>query len=475
MVSWIVIGCIFFIVFVFIIVDVVVISKKPYNLVSLIGMATYIFTFFIFSKNPKKVQWRAVAWGLGLQFIFALFILRWDKGFAAFTWLGDRVAEFLLFTDAGSRFIFGNGFEEHFFAFKILPTVIFFSTMISILYYLGAMQVLIRNIAWVMQSVMGTTAGESLNAAANIFIGQTEAPLVIRPIISDMTKSELHAVMTGGFATIAGGVLASYIHFGVPANHLISASVMSAPAALAMAKLLYPECEKSKTTVSDLQTLQKSPERNVIEAASAGASASIKLVANMAANLIAFIALLEFMNTLLSWFGERAGVEGFTFQFICSYVLWPTAFIMGTERADCFKVARMIGIKTFFNEYLAYEDLGSLVKNKDLFNAHLHSSGNWTFSKDDIILFNSGQNDTHPGETVILDGGILSDRSIAIATYALCGFANIGSIGIQLGGLGAMAPHRKSDLASVAVRAMIAGNVACFMTACIAGLLYQGE
>ncbi|XP_013421719.1 solute carrier family 28 member 3 [Lingula anatina] len=457
---------------VYLVVEVAI--PNPYNLVSAAGILVYVLLMFVFSHNPARVKWRPVIWGLSLQFIIALLILRTSWGFEAFKWLGDRVTEFLANSDAGAAFVFGSDtYMHHFFAFKVLSVVVFFSTAISVLYYLGVMQVVIRKVAWVMQVSMGTTAGESLNAAGNIFIGQTEAPLMIRPLLPNMTNSEIHAVMTGGFATIAGSVLAAYIIFGVPANHLLSASVMSAPAALAMAKLFYPETKKSKTTSKDIQVMETLKERNIIEAASSGASSSIKLVANIAANLIAFLALLEFVNATLKWCGHRVGLEPplypeLTFQLICSYVLWPFAFVMGTDAVDCRKVAELIGIKTFLNEFVAYDALGKLINNRDILQSY--TKQNFTEGPQYIfdVIFLPATNQT-------LVGGVLTPRSEVIATYALCGFANLASIGVQLGGLGAMAPSRKRDLAKVVVRAMIAGNVACFLTACIAGLLYTGE
>lgn len=470
-ISWVVVIIIIVGFIVFVVVDVIVISDEPYNLVSGAGIIVYIIVMFTFSYSPAHVNWRTVLWGLGLQFVFALFILRWDRGYDAFSWLGDRIKEFLAHADAGSKFLFGDGYEEHFFAFKVLPVVIFFSSFVSIMYYLEWMQALIRVIAAGMQYTMCTTAAESLNAAGNIFIGQSEAPLMIRPMIKDMTRSELHAVMTGGFATIAGSVMAAYILFGVPANHLLSASVMSAPAALAMAKLFYPETEKSKTTAKDVKSMEKSPERNIIDAASAGASQSIALVANIAANLIAFIALLHFLDATLTWFGNRVGWEEFTFAFICSYVLYPFAFVMGAEQDDCRPVAKLLGYKTFINEFFAYNEMKTYLDNKKLLMGLTTSNNTWWHVPDsrDIVITNG----TEP--FVLLGEGVLSERSEVITTYALCGFANIGSIGIMIGALSAMAPSRKADIATIAIRAMIAGNVACFLTACIAGLLFQGS
>jgi pyrimidine nucleoside transport protein len=323
-----------------------------------------------------------------------------------------------------------------------------------------------------MQITMQTTAGESMTAASNIFIGQTEAPLLIRPLLPDMTKSEIHAVMTGGYATIAGGVMAAYILFGVPANHLLSASVMSAPAALAVSKLFHPETEKSRTTAGDVKKLSTGTEVNVIEAAANGASNAVALVGNIAANLIAFLALLEFINATLTWFGQRVGIQRLTFQMICSYVLWPFALVMGVDVDDCRKVAQLIGTKTFLNEFVAYQELGGLIDNRKSFDNHVANNGTWFWSGDDVILTSLlGGADNG---TTVLDNGVISDRSVLISTYALCGFSNFGSIGIQIGSMSAIAPSRRTDISTVAVRAMIAGNVACFLTACIAGLFFQG-
>lgn len=448
--------------------------KTPSNLISLSGMVFFILFFYVFSYNPARVNWRPVFWGLILQFYFALAILRWDPGYRAFRWLGDRVSEFLAYTDEGSKFVFGDVYQEHFFAFKVLTVIVFFSSFISVLYYLGVMQFLIRNIARFMAAVMGTSPAESLNAAGNIFIGQSEAPLLIRPFISKMTRSELHAICTGGFATIAGSVMAAYILYKVPANHLLSASVMSAPAALAMSKLFYPETRKSKTG-KEVYNLASGQERNIIEAASKGASQSISLIANIAVNLIAFIALIEFLNQTLIWFGNRIGLEKpgdeLSFQFLCSYVFYPVAFLMGVAEEDCFEVAKLIGDKTFINEFYAYTRLSVYIKNREnltwyelLPTQNSSFTGDWHFSGNDIMYKDFNHT---------LVGGVLQDRSVVISTYALCGFSNISSIGIMLGALGAMAPRRQTALAQVVVRAMIAGNVACFMTACIAGLLYE--
>ncbi|XP_061179507.1 solute carrier family 28 member 3-like [Saccostrea echinata] len=425
-----------------------------------------------------NVNWRPVFWGTIIQFYFALAILQWSVGYEAFKWLGDRVTEFLAYTDKGAAFVFGDKFQDHFFAFKVLPVTVFFSSFVSVCYYLGIMQFIIRNLSRFISNVMGTSPAESLNAAGNIFVGQSEAPLMIRPFLAKLTKSELHAVCTGGFATVAGSTMGGYIAYNVPANHLLSASVMSAPAALAMAKLFYPETRKTKTG-SEVYNIPSGQERNVIEAAAKGASQSIKLVANIAVNLVAFIALVEFLNQTLIWFGNRAGMEKphkeLTFQLICSYIFYPLAFLMGvdTQNNNIFKVAELIGYKTFVNEFYAYGKLSVYIHNRENLTWYENLpkndstfTGRWHYSGDDIVY----EDFDH-----ILEKGLLTERSVVITTYALCGFANIASIGIMLGALGAMAPNQRSALAQVVVRAMIAGTVACFMTASIAGLLYVPE
>ncbi|XP_064648103.1 solute carrier family 28 member 3-like [Lineus longissimus] len=410
---------------------------NPRNLVSLAGFAFFIGFLFIFSAHPSKVRWRPVVWGLSIQFLLAIFILRTTAGYATFKFLGDEIQKFLSYTDFGSKFVFGKKYTDHFFAFVVLPVVVFFSCVISTLYHLGIMQAVIGKIAWIMQITMGTAPTESLTAAGNIFVGQTEAPILVRPFIRDMTLSELHAMMTGGFATIAGGVLAAYIMFGVPAEHLLCASVMNAPVALAVSKLFYPETRRSKFQgKSDVSLGEMEKQGNILEAAAAGASSSIKLVANIAANLIAFLALLAFVNATLSWFGSMVGYSELSFQLICSYIFRPVAFLMGVEWEDTGIMGELLGTKLFLNEFVAYEELGKYIKNR--------------------------QECKYPQ---------LSVRTEIIATYALCGFANLSSIGIQLGGIGPMAPERKGDLAKLAVRALTAGFIVCLITASVAGAL----
>lgn len=449
---------------VYIILDIAI--DHPQNMISVAGLVLYILIFYVTSVNPARVNWHTVFWGIALQYVFALMILRTQWGYDIFKWLGDRVTEFLEYVMAGVLFLFGDTWYQHFFAFKVLSIVVFFFTFINIMYYLGVMQAIIKVLGQFLAFCMGTTPAESINAAANIFVSMTESPLMIRPFLKDMTHSELHAVMTGGFATIAGSVLGAYISFGVPANHLLSASVMSAPAALAISKLSYPETEKTKAKKDDFAKMEKSPEHNIIEAASNGASSSIKIIGAIAVNVLAFLSLLAFLNATLTWFGDRVGIEGLTFQYICSYVLYPVSYFMGVEPGDCRKVAELVGVKTFTNEFIAYGDLKVLIQNrKDLGNyTDFFNTSEWFWKDENVVLNITGE---------VLKGGFISEKSEIIATYALCGFANFGSIGITLGGLGALAPTRKSELSQMVVRAMICGNVACFLTACIAGLLYK--
>uniref|UniRef100_T1J7U7 BHLH domain-containing protein n=1 Tax=Strigamia maritima TaxID=126957 RepID=T1J7U7_STRMM len=420
---------------------------------------------FCLSGGKKSIRIRHVTWGIALQYIFALLILRWSIGKAIFVCLGSKINDFFAFTDYGSRLVFGylatgkffNGtaYVTHLvagnstigndvtavnmimpvqmaiFAFKILPVICFFSFCISVLYYYGIVQWLVIQVGWLLHKTIGTTAAESMNAAANIFIGQTEAPLIIKPYLPKMTKSELHAIMTGGFATIAGAVMAAYISFGINASHLLSASVMSAPAALAYSKLFYPETEVSVTNFTNIK-IEKSKERNALEAASVGVTASVALMANIAANLIAFTAFIYFADGVVIWFGSQVGWNFLSLTYIMSKIFMPLAFLMGVQWDECEAVGELIGMKTIVNEFLAYERLSEIKHT-------------------------------------------LSPRTEAIATYALCGFSNFASIGIQLACLGAMAPEKIKDLAQVAVRAMISGSAACFLTACIAGALMTDD
>ncbi|NP_004203.2 sodium/nucleoside cotransporter 2 [Homo sapiens] len=419
-------------------------AQRPEQLIPFAGICMFILILFACSKHHSAVSWRTVFSGLGLQFVFGILVIRTDLGYTVFQWLGEQVQIFLNYTVAGSSFVFGDTLVKDVFAFQALPIIIFFGCVVSILYYLGLVQWVVQKVAWFLQITMGTTATETLAVAGNIFVGMTEAPLLIRPYLGDMTLSEIHAVMTGGFATISGTVLGAFIAFGVDASSLISASVMAAPCALASSKLAYPEVEESKFKSEEGVKLPRGKERNVLEAASNGAVDAIGLATNVAANLIAFLAVLAFINAALSWLGELVDIQGLTFQVICSYLLRPMVFMMGVEWTDCPMVAEMVGIKFFINEFVAYQQL-SQYKNKRL----------------------SGMEEWIEGEKQWI-----SVRAEIITTFSLCGFANLSSIGITLGGLTSIVPHRKSDLSKVVVRALFTGACVSLISACMAGILY---
>ncbi|RUS81030.1 hypothetical protein EGW08_011196 [Elysia chlorotica] len=442
--------------------------KRPQNLLSLVGVVVFPGLLLLLSTRPQQVRWRPVIGGILLQFVFGVLVLKTQSGLRCFQWLADRVTEYLDHTNHGAKFVFGQSFTDHYFAFKVLPCIIVFSATISILYYLGAMQVAISAVTAVMRLTLDSGPMETLHAAFNIFVGWAETVPVVKPLLDDMTLSELHAVMTNGFATVSGGTLAAYILYGAPANHLISASFMSAPAALAMSKLFYPEnCRrKRRQTVPEI----KSSERGVIEAASAGAISAIPVIAYIVVHLIAFLSILDFVNSTLAWLGARVGLAPpnypvLSFQYVCSYLMWPLALIMGVDLADCRPVARMLGIKVFVNEFLAFEDLGIMRANNRILQNYTMSSSNATWHwtpTDDIILDATGQ---------VLPGGAISERSTTIATYALCGFSDLVALGIMVGAFSAVAPSRRRDFLQVAPRALVAGITACFLTAAMAGLM----
>lgn len=397
------------------------------RLISLLGLIAFIGCGYLCSVNRSKIRWSTVLWGIGLQLILAFFILKTKVGLTLFQFLGDRTRQFLDFSDAGAKFVFGEGFEEHFIAFKVLPTIIFFSAFISLFYYYKILPKIIAALGWVMMRTMKTSGAESFSCAANIFVGQTEAPLIIKPYLSTLTMSELHAVMTGGFATIAGGVMAAYISLGISPEHLIAASVMSAPAALAMSKIFYPETTKPETR-GKIEMEVESNYINALDAVTTGTLDGLKLALNVGAMLIAFLGLLAFVNGLLGWTGGQLGLPQLSLEWILSYLMFPFAWLMGIPLADCSQVGILLGKKIILNEFVAYLDLQKMIPT-------------------------------------------LSERTTIIVTYALCGFSNLGSIGIQIGGLSAIAPNRQQDLALLGLRAMIAGSLACFTTACVTGML----
>jgi CNT family concentrative nucleoside transporter len=417
------------------------------RLVSLGGLFAMVGIAWLLSKRRDRVPWRVIGWGIGLQVSFGILVMKTELGLRLFSLLNDLVIALLGFTAQGTEFIFGDFASEKFtIAINVLPTIIFFSSLMTILYYLGIMQRLVGLFAWVMRRTMRTSGSETLSAAANSFVGQTEAPLMIAPFIRTMTTSELMAVMTGGFATVAGGVLAAYVGllkdvFPDIAGHLIAASVMSAPAALVIAKVMWPETEKSETA-AEVRLEIENPDVNVIDAAARGAYEGMKLALNVGAMLLAFIALIALTNALLGLpfglYNDSMGLEGaaavepLTLQQILGWIFWPFAFLIGVPAAECASVGTLLGEKLVLTEFVAY--------------LHLYES---------------------------LSEGVtqLSPRTVVIASYALCGFANFGSIGIQLGGIGGIAPERRHDLARLGLRAMFGGMLASLMTAAVAGML----
>jgi CNT family concentrative nucleoside transporter len=401
------------------------------RLISFVGLLVMIGIAYALSEKKKAIQWRTVITGILLQVVFGLIILKTDIGRNIFDTIGKGFNAILGYTGEGAKFLFGGlaipsdslGFI---FATMVLPTIIFMSALMSVLYHIGVMQKVVEVVARVMMWAMKTSGAESLAAAANIFVGQTEAPLVIKPFVGKMTKSELMCLMTGGMATVAGGVLAAYVGFGIDAGHLLAASVMSAPAALVCAKLMVPEVEESLTAGVVKIDLPK-VSANVVDAAATGASDGLKLAVNVAAMLLAFIALIAMLNGILSTVGGLVGFPNLTFEYIMGYLNAPIAWLLGVPWEDCLKVGAILGKKLVLNEFVGYLDL-------------------------------------------VAAKGQISERSTILATYALCGFSNFSSIAIQLGGIGTMAPEKRPVLAAYGMKSLIGGTLACYMTACIAGL-----
>ncbi|MDK9699443.1 MAG: NupC/NupG family nucleoside CNT transporter [bacterium] len=395
----------------------------------------------LLSEDRKRFPMRTALWGIGLQVAFAGFVLIFPPGVKAIAWFGDLVTKFLSLSKYGSEFLFGNIVKPEFFntfgfqfALLVLPTVIFFSSFMAVLYHAQIMQPVVEVVARVMAKTMKTSGAESLSCASNIFLGQTEAPLIIRPYLLLATRSELAAIMTGGFATIAGGVMAGYISMGIPAKHLIAASVMSAPAALVFAKIAFPEKE-TPVTYGKVKVPREKIYTNVLDAASSGATDGMKLALNIAAMLIAFLALLEGINWALGWLsGQVWYYTDFTrfpssLKDLFGLVFAPFAWLIGVPWHDAGQVGYLIGTQISANEFIAYAKLAEMKA-----------------------------------------AGILSERTIAITTYAMCGFANFSSVAIQIGGISALVPERRSDLAAIGLKAMVCGALASWMTACVASM-----
>lgn len=437
----------------------------------IIGMVGLLGIAWLLSKNRKAISWRLVAVGVAIQFVFAVFILKGKAMGAYFSpmeWplkLFEYLAGFFVlvldFTTEGARFIFGDlavspgmeGSIGFFFAFQVLPTIIFFASITTVLYHYGILQVIVKYMAYGMQKLMGTSGAESLSVSANIFIGQTESPLLIKPFIQTLTRSELLSVMAGGMATIAGGIMAAYIQIlgdayaishdislaegrQLFAQQLLAASVMAAPAALVISKMLYPE-EEEPVTRGEVKMVVEKTDKNGIDAASSGAADGLKLALNVGAMLLAFIALIAMFNSFLGWFGDVTTLStvfpemDWNIQTILGWIFAPLALLIGIPLEDVMQVGSLLGTKVVLTEFIAYVDLSNLVQD-----------------------------------------GSLNPKTISMATFALCGFANFASIAIQIGGIGGIAPGRKSELAEFGIRAVIAGTMANLMTATIAGILF---
>jgi CNT family concentrative nucleoside transporter len=417
--------------------------------ISFVGLFFLIGLAWLLSSRRNLFPWRVVAWGLLLQFVFAALIFYTKLGEIFFVWLDQAFRALVGCTETGVALLFGpaanqQGSVLHTFAFTGLPIIIFFSSLMSVLYYFGVMQWIVRGMALGMQKTLRTSGAETLSAAANIFVGQTEAPLIVRPYLQGMTRSELMAVMVGGFANVAGSVMAVYVtKFGVNAGHLLTASVISAPASLLIAKVMQPEVDQPQT-LDTLRIDAPSEAVNVIHAATEGAADGVKLAINVAAMIIAFLALITLADLLLQqlghgvawvwghWFGRQIEVN-WSLMSLVGYLFYPLAWLLGVESGDCRRVGELLAIKIVGNEFLAYD--------------RMHE---WLSAEGPRVL---------------------SERSEMLATYALCGFANFGSIGVQIGGIGALVPGRRAELAQLGLRAMIGGAIASHMTACVAGVL----
>jgi concentrative nucleoside transporter, CNT family len=407
----------------------------------ILGLLTMLGVAYVFSTNRRAIRLKTVAWGLGLQFAFAVFVLRVETGRRVFQKAGDIVNRLLSYAFVGSQFVFGDLGKQgshlgFYFAFQVLPTIIFIAAFFAVLYHYGVMQFVIKIAAWIMTRVMGASGAESLNVAASIFMGQTEAPLTIRPFLPDLTRSELMTVMTSGMAHVSGGIMAAYIAFGIEPKHLLSAVIMTAPGTLLMAKMLVPETEQPKTAgrvVMSEDEEKTEKEENLLGAVARGTTDGLHLALNIAAMLISFLALIALTNGILggvhNWLAGH-GVVWFpaSLEQIFGVLFAPIAWVIGIPWHDCGTIGNLLGTRMVLNELVAFSMLGPMKAGLD-------------------------------------------PRSFTIATFALCGFANLSSIGIQIGGIGALAPNKKGELARLGIRAMLAGTMANLMSASIAGML----
>src|ERR1700682_4633378 len=402
------------------------------RLTGILGLLTMLGLAYAFSTNRQAIRLKTVAWGLGLQITFAIFVLQSDAGRWLFQRAGTAVNRLLSFSFVGSEFVFGELGKQgssygFYFAFQVLPTIIFIAAFFALLYHIGVMQLIIRLAAWLMQRVMGASGAESLNVAASIFMGQTEAPLTIRPFLERLTKSELMTVMTSGMAHVSGGIMAAYIAFGIEAKHLLTAVIMTAPGTLLMAKMLVPETEQP-LTAGRVQMPEMEKEANVLGAISRGTVDGLHLALNVGAMLITFLALLALFNSMMGWTHNHIAWFPESLQQVFGWIFAPVAWVIGIPWNDCKAIGNLLGTRMVINELVAFQQLATLK-------------------------------------------GTLDPRSFTIATFALCGFANFSSIGIQIGGIGALAPEQRGPLARLGIRAMLAGTMANLMSAAIVGIL----
>jgi CNT family concentrative nucleoside transporter len=415
-----------------------------------IGLTFLLGMAWLFSARRRSIDWALVGKGVSLQIVFAILVLKTGIGRAFFSTVNDVFVALISYTNSGAHFLFGALIDPTVtvtdaggeavplaanFAFSVLPTIIFFSSLMALAYYLGVMQKVVKGVAWAMQRTLGTSGAETTSAAGNIFVGQTEAPLLIRPFVERMTDSELTTVMTGGFATVAGGVMAAYvgmlaIFFPDIAGHLLAASIMAAPAGIVISKMLMPETEEPVTRGS-LEIELEETHANVIDAAAGGAGDGLKLALNVGAMLLAFLAIIALGNGFLGWVTGMFGIEGITLERIFGWVFAPVAWLIGVPWADAVQVGSLFGIKMIANEFVAFTTLAG-----DL-----------------------------------AGGGTLSPKALIMSTYALTGFANFASVAIQIGGIGGIAPSRRQDLSRLGMRAMLGGTAATWMTATLAGVL----
>ncbi|MES2504919.1 MAG: nucleoside transporter C-terminal domain-containing protein [Myxococcota bacterium] len=425
----------------------------PSRLTGLLGCVAMIFLAFVMSSNRRMISWRLVGFGISLQVLFAFLVLKLQVGKGFFLVANDAIIKVLSFSNEGARFVFGNLVDNDIpvtgmpsdiqsmvhtgslFAFSVLPTIVFFSALTAVLYHVRVLEWLVRGMSFVMRRTMRASGAESFSAAANIFVGQTEAPLLIKPFLGNMTRSEIMAIMTGGFANVSGGIMAAYVavlmgYFPDIAGHLLAASIMSAPASLVFAKIMIPETGKPETLDSSGVMLEKQ-DANLLDAAARGTTDGLSLALNVGAMLIAFIALIAFLNWGIGAASFYAGYPEVTLQWLFAKLFAPLAWLLGVPWVDAPLVGSLLGTKTVVNELVAYLQMAPEIQM----------------------------------------GAFAHGKSVIIATYALCGFANFSSIGIQVGGLSAMAPHRRADFAKLGLRAMIAGSLTSFQTAAVAGML----